>query len=279
MQKVKGIALIAIALFFIFVSVKAIVTAPDSEAALRSAVWVQDGAIHPENEGKLVAATFKLKEFSAAADPDIGIAFSQPFVRRRVDVVRNIADDMVWDPVDSYDPQPLKSTMLFGVTDDNKLNISPELAVGFPAGRDFTMDEVTITDPDVFNAYNFEVATIDSRLYLTQIADRIVLRDIEKGTSELDPFTYIDLFNYEGAYRITYQVLNDSPEKSFVVVGKQVGNTIEKSDELDAPGVYEDAETIDDLVHSNSIGLTLGIIVVDLICLLLIFVGVRLIRS
>ena len=255
MNKIKGLIMIFIALFFIFVSIKAVVSVPESESILRSAVWVEDAKVHPENEGKVVAAVYTPESLGGAVDPELGLTFNGPFVNRRVETADASSGDLTWVQVAPSSQEALQPKAFFGAQDAGILRVDAAFSPQILGGRDFQPHDVKVTDRARFAEYRFAFNEIDSKLYILPATPP------------------------EREYRVTYKIFEAGDFENFVVVGRQVGDTLERAPELDSVGVFQDAKNIDDAVGSDRSSLIGGLVVVDLICLTLLVYGVRKLRE
>ena len=280
MDKFKGILMIAIPAIFVVISIMALVSIPSSNKALSDVTWVADGKIHAENEGKLVAVEINPSDYGNAVDPDLGLTFDVPMMRRDAQVLTRTLEKMQWtDPTIVKDAK-LKDAVFVGQPKDGFVKIADELAIQLPGGRDFTLDNMKITDQALYDKSGMESVNFKSRLWLSQVSNKVTLEFIEKGTDKLNVLQREELFPLEGSQRVTYKIVKPAKDKNLVVVGKQVGDTIEKATDTDAPqGVDEGVANVDEIAGSSNFGTIAGAIVVDLICAIIIFFGVRKLRE
>ena len=278
-KKAGWVILILICCFFLFVGVKAVWTAPATERQLKSAVWVEDGAVHSENEGKLVAVVFHPGEWENAEDTDMDISFSYPVVRRTVQQLNRVGTRYLWQDVDSGSDTWLTDAVFIGaVQGENAFTIDPQLLVSMNTAvecgeSDFTQEALERLTASV------EEISYDGYLWFSE-APYSCMKDLEENL-DADVFnkTFALYKSYEGARRIRYNVMDLSDVERLVIVGYQQGSTLVKAEDLDSMTVYENASSLDDILKSNKSYLSLGLLIVGIICIGLIVLAVKKIRE
>ena len=102
-KKIGGIILIACALFTAFLGIKAAGNAPGNQEIIKDAVYVADGKVLPENEGKVVIVNGTLDAPLPFVDDETGIELDSIVAYRRVEKARVVLggddekDTWSWD--------------------------------------------------------------------------------------------------------------------------------------------------------------------------------------
>ena len=102
-KKIGGIILIVCALFTAFLGIKAAGNAPVNQEIIKGAVYVADGKVLPENEGKVVIVNGTLDAPLPFVDEETGIELDSIVAYRRVEKARVVLgsddeeDTWSWD--------------------------------------------------------------------------------------------------------------------------------------------------------------------------------------
>ena len=100
MRKLTGIFLVLLSAALVFISISALVQAPEAESRAAEAVWLGDDHLDPANEGKLVVMILDPHKLTNAEDPDLNISFQTPGVVRHVEKsVSSSPTPIRWDPL------------------------------------------------------------------------------------------------------------------------------------------------------------------------------------
>ena len=171
LRKIGGGLMVAVALFFLVVIVKGIVTLPGTQRQLSEAVFITDGVVRPENEGRLVIVCSTLSAAENARDELLSLEMPSPIAVRYVESF-SVGDDGEnwvgsWDPIDWQSGEWLKRAHLFGRAAMGEFSVSEELLVSFPAGRELSLSQL---DPDEVDALTQVVDALvyDGVLYFTE---------------------------------------------------------------------------------------------------------------
>ena len=267
MRKIGGIAMILIAVCFLALIVKAIVQLPESEQQLRDAVFVEDGVIHPENEGKRVIVFGEPVGEENARDDELSLTLPGAVAVRYVEAfaVHGVGEDREkdWTPLTETSTDWLKQRRLYGRVRLGEFEVDNELLLSFPAGRELTLQQL---DADEVKALEAHVETVEAMgvLYFSEAP-----LSCFSGGSAND----FDL-DYEGYRRVHYRYMELKPGETCAVVGLQQGNRLVKDPDLGGNAYYENARSQEDVVHKSSMSTILGMVIVGIICLALIALGV-----
>ena len=275
-KKIGWGILILICCFFLFAGVKALWTAPKTERQLKGAVWVEDGAVHPENEGKLVAVVFHPSEWGNAEDTDMDISFSYPVVRRTVQQLNRTGTRYVWQGVGVESDTWLKNAVFVGaVQEENAFTIDPQLLLSVSTSveceeSDFTQEALQRLTDSVEEIYH------DGYLWFSE-APYSCMEDLEEEDASDKTLAFYE--SYEGARRIRYNVMDVDAVETLVIVGYQQDSALVKAEDLDSMTVYENISTLDDILKTNKTYLSWGVLIVSIVCLGLIVLAVKKIRE
>ena len=267
MRKITGLIMVVIALFFLFLIGKGLFSLPKTNGQLAEAVFIEDGIVRPENEGKLVIVMSSLDVASNAYDDELGLSLPSPVAIRFVEefAVTGEKDDWqkTWNPVSESSKDWLKRKSILGEAAMGEFSVSERLLRCFPAGRELSLSQL---DPDEVAALEEYVrATVsDGVLYFTEAPDACFY------SGPADEF----YFDYEGLRRVHYRYLDLDPDDTFAVAGIQQGNQIAWADDLDTHPVYEDAHSKADVILQTNLYTILGMLLVGIVCVALLFIGV-----
>ena len=102
-KKIGGMILIVCALFTAFLGIKATGNAPGNQEIIKDAVYVSDGKVLPENEGKVVIVNGTLDAPLPFVDDETGIELDSIVAYRHVEKARVVlggeeeVDTWTWD--------------------------------------------------------------------------------------------------------------------------------------------------------------------------------------
>ena len=152
-KKIGGIILIVCALFTAFLGIKAAGNAPGNQAIIKDAVYVADGKVLPENEGKVVIVNGTLDAPLPFVDEETGIELNSIVAYRRVEKARvklgsgDEKDTWTWDStISENDLGGSKKLVAPGVT-LGEFGWQKFLCIRFPplqSSRSFTLVKTTI---------------------------------------------------------------------------------------------------------------------------------------
>lgn len=258
--KIKASILLCVLGFFVLVSFKAMFGAGDVNDALKDVVWVEDGKVHSENEGKLIAACFKMDELSDARDSETGAEFASPVVRRTVQELHFSITEWNWSSVGSTSGAPLCDAVFIGDAENSELlGLDQRFLICIPTAKECGIaDYVRAPEYEGFSQVDYGGYT-----WLTN-ASAYWMDDTDTDIREAEKYRYAML---EGALRFRYSIVDTKDVKTIVFVGRQRGDMIYWDDDLDTNPVFENVQNIDEIVSEDKLFLTIGIAVVDLICI------------
>ncbi|MEA4912241.1 MAG: hypothetical protein VB092_06510 [Oscillospiraceae bacterium] len=81
-MKIRNILLLALGAFLLFLGARALVQTADAADRLADAVYVQDGIVRPENEGRLVVVSGTVTMVAPAYDGVYGLTLDTPAAQR-----------------------------------------------------------------------------------------------------------------------------------------------------------------------------------------------------
>ncbi len=259
MKKIKGIIILVVCAFFLFLSIKAVLGMDDAGEYIRNAVWVEDGKVHAENEGRLVAVVIRPSEWENACDTEMNISFHAPVVRRTVEQLKENNRSWSWKPVYGLKDVSVDNAIFTGApaAEDDYI-IDSDILAGLNAGIQCSENDMTLRENNVSDIRNYGGYT-----WITSTpAD---LMDSYSAVS-IDDKKAKRYHRFSGSYRWRYSTAEYSSDDTVVFLGIQHGNNLEKDDGLDAGFVYENAESLDSVVSGGSRSVYAGIAVALVIC-------------
>lgn len=283
MGKVKGGILIAAGVLIAAVGVNMAISAPEKENKFSEAVYINDGKVRSENEGKLVVLTGTLEADLPFTDPATGIELPYLTAARNVERYerRTHEDDVIWEwnlinadysekgnyGINSPD---LISATILAPTTIGEFTIAEELLMPLNRGKDFVDYDL---DNVQQNGWNLLDGAYDKK-YLSMKSDI----PVEK-TTEKDSISTYWQSEYAGMLRISYQIMDPDDPLVYTFIGVQKGNTLVKAKALDMTSTYQGEHTLDEFTEDISRSSKGGMLVSVVIALLLICFGVRSLRK
>ena len=283
MGKAKGIIMIAAGAIVLAVGIQTFVSAPERTGQIESAVYIENGQVLPENDGKLVIVSGKLEAELPLEDSVTGVKLMSPTATRNVQVyeAKTIDNETTWDwePVaNDYSEEgnggintpSLVSSTLVARTKIGDFNSSEKLLVSLLRTENFKDYDYDALSENGWNLFEGQ----DGVSYLSE-SEELPLK-IAKEDTVANKYKY---GSYEGRTRIFYQTMASNDPLIYTFVGTQQGNDLALAKDLKITSVYKGVKTAEELAISNknsSLGsLFLGII----LGLLLIFFGIRSLRK
>lgn len=262
MKKIKGIIILLICAFFLFLSVKAVLGMDDSGEYIMSAVWVEDGKVHSENEGRLVAVVIRPSEWENACDTEMNISFHSPIVRRTVQQLKGSKGSWDWKPVYGLKDVSVDDAVFTGapVSEDDFI-IDSDILAGINIGIECGEKDLIFRD----NSIEADVREYVGYTWLTNVPSDLM------DSYTYDPTSLHDRKNkkyglYADSYRFRYNITDYSSDDTVVLLGIQHGNKLEKASGLDAGSAYENLENLESVVSYGKKSAYIGIVVVLVIC-------------
>ena len=232
-KKIGGIILIVCALFTAFLGIKAAGNAPGNQEVIKDAVYVADGKVLPENEGKVVIVNGTLEAPLPFVDEETGIELNSIVAYRRVEKARvelgteDEVDTWTWDStLNENDFGGSKKIVAPGVT-IGEFAVAEMLLQPVPTFAELT--EFYIGEGYDADWYVFEEKGLD---YLYQLeympwnGDEVyydtVLRDNLTSKQK-----------NEGTLRVRYDVVEEGTSMDYTIIGRQKNGKLEEVEELD----------------------------------------------
>ena len=232
-KKIVGIILIVCALFAAFLGIKAAGNASGNQEIIKGAVYVADGKVLPENEGKVVIVNGTLDAPLPFIDEQTGIELNSIVAYRRVEKARvklgsdGKKDTWSWDStISENDLGGSKKLVAPGVT-LGEFEVAEILMQPVPTFGE--LDEFYIGEDYDVEWYIFEDDGMD---YLYQLE----YMPLEDGTVYYDSFLDDNLTSKqknEGTLRVRYDVVEDGTSMDYTIIGLQKNGKLEEVEELD----------------------------------------------
>lgn len=187
------------------------------------ATYVKDAKVNPENEGKLIAISGKVKVMENAKDEVVGVSFNSPKVRRSV-------DEVIWDT----------GTQKWRLKQVNKGKSDDGYETDIIAGRisigEFELDKkvtarVNFLESDVEpgDFSDKDIAHMDSEGYLIRHDTKawystggLVTVDMEN----IGEAAYLLHPSWDGSYIVGWKMWEPKGDEEFTVVGVQNGSNL-----------------------------------------------------
>ena len=232
-KKIGGIILIVCALFTAFLGIKAAGNTSGNQKIIKDAVYVADGKVLPENEGKVVIVNGTLEASLPFVDEETGIELNSIVAYRRVEKARvelgteDEVDTWTWDStISENDLGGSKKLVAPGVT-LGEFEVAEILMQPVPTFGE--LDEFYIGEDYDVEWYIFEDDGMD---YLYQLE----YMPLEDGTVYYDSFLDDNLTSKqknEGTLRVRYDVVEDGTSMDYTIIGRQKNGKLEEVEELD----------------------------------------------
>jgi len=257
-NKIIGIVLIAIGLFCVFGAISVNAGAPKIAEVIGNAVYVSDGKVLPENEGKVVIVPGVL-DAAPFVDKETGIALSSAVTLRRVEKL--YIDE---DTEDKTEYWAWKTDMsAFG---GEKKIVAPNVTLGEFAVAEELLQALTANkrrteySEKELNQMGWSTFTDDGKTYLYQ-GEQMPLDEntIDSVNTLLDKDAYRD---YVGTFRVAYDEMDGGPEHTVVALQKD-GQLVRVPDvTLQAihPGHLTQAEILESEGSSAKSGMIIAIV-------------------
>ena len=232
-KKIIGIILIVCALFTAFLGIKAAGNASGNQRIMKDAVYVADGKVLPENEGKIVIVNGTLDAPLPFVDDETGIELDSIVAYRHVEKARVVlgsedeVDTWTWDStISENDLGGSKKIVAPGAT-LSEFEVAEMLLQPVPTFAELT--EFYIGEDYDVEWYIFEEKGLD---YLYQLE----YMPLEDGVVYYDSILDDNLTSKqknEGTLRVRYDVVEDGTSMDYTIIGLQKNGKLEKVEELD----------------------------------------------
>ena len=232
-KKIGGIILIVCALFTAFLGIKAAGNAPGNQEIIKDAVYVADGKVLPENEGKIVIVNGTLEASLPFVDEETGIELDTIVAYRHVEKARVVLgsegkeDTWSWDStISENDLGGSKKLFAPGVTlgefEVAEMLLQPVPTLGeleeFYIGAEYDADWYIFTDNGMDYLYQLEFMPLDEdTVYYDSLFD-------DNLTSKQ---------KNEGTLRVRYDVVEAGTGMDYTIIGRQNNGKLEEVEELD----------------------------------------------
>ena len=232
-KKIVGIILIVCALFAAFLGIKAAGNASGNQEIIKGAVYVADGKVLPENEGKVVIVNGTLDAPLPFIDEQTGIELNSIVAYRRVEKARvklgsdGKKDTWSWDStISENDLGGSKKLVAPGVTlgefEVAEILMQPVPTFGeldeFYIGEDYDVEWYIFEDDGMDYLYQLEYMPLEDGTvyYDTVIRDHTTSKQKNEGT-----------------LRVRYDVVEDGTSMDYTIIGLQKNGKLEEVEELD----------------------------------------------
>lgn len=255
----KIIILIIVGALILGLGILILTEQPGIQKTLDTAVYVDDGKINSENEGKLVILAGRVEPELPFKDPALDVTIPYFAAYRKMEIFSHILDtdfeytwhELAWDPLKEHkgvNLEEFSSSKLIAPIKMGEFNIDPRIFKEIETidkWRDITEDELGDYKLFIHKSKN------DEKTYLSE--DEYIPDDIAgyKGCKWQDD---------EDKRRYSYEVYMDDEPLDFTVVGVQKGDWLMLDDDLDISyikkGIHSKEDFTKDNVNSNkSMGL------------------------
>ncbi len=266
MRKLIGLVLAAIAVFFIIVIGRGIVSLPETQQKLKDAPFIDDGQLHSEYDGRLVIVSGRLQALHNAYDDELGITLPSPCVVRYVEMLTDGVDEdgyscLVWTPVRKSNTEEwLKERVFASGLHLGAYQIDESLLQLLVPGKDA---DRSLFDPDEVQAlmtHSIKPIEYLGVYYLS-----------EAPASCFDQYVYDDTYRY--FRRVHYRIMEPDTELLYSIAGTANDGILTRDGDLDTRPIFEGVGTKDDVVRQNGTFSVLGMVLVGVICVILLLVG------
>jgi len=232
-KKIGGIILIVCALFTAFLGIKAAGNASVNQEIIKDAVYVADGKVLPENEGKIVIVNGTLEAPLPFVDEETGIELDSIVAYRHVEKARVVLGSDEKEDTWSWD-----STLNENDFGGSKKLVAPGVTIGEFEVAEMLLQPVStlgeLTEFYIGEGYDvqwyiFEEKGLD---YLYQL-DYMPLED---GVVYYDTVTRDHTTSKqknEGTLRVRYDVVEEGTSMHYTIIGRQKNGKLEEVEELD----------------------------------------------
>ena len=269
MKNLGKIILIVLGAALIALSVKGVMDIPGQQAALESAVYLDEPMMLPENEGKLVIIHGVPEMLAPVYDEELKLTIDTIKAYRYKETYKQTGftdEERKWEWVSGT------QTSLVGEAKIGEFELDADILIAFPAESDFT---------------DFDAAeTRDYVLTYKSVATGEVVVLPDGGYYADTNVTYVgdSYFNWLGANHVAerlegktayrYKYYNPDKNGEHTVVGIQQGGRLVKDENLGAM-VRNGVLTKEQMLSSNKGGIIGGAVAFAVLGVVLLFLGVR----
>ncbi len=272
MKKIIGVILIIGGILFVSLTIKALVSAPQSYEKIRAAATIKDGRVTPENEGKLVVVSGTLKPAEQLQDPITGVKLPGVTAKRTVWTYKQdtgSGDEKVWDwkPENTdysekanfgINAEILTTTMLAAPTLLGEFKVESKLLNPLIRNTEFKQyDEKSLNAGwKVLSGGRESIYCVSKENWLPK-----------KSTGTYSTTGY-------GAQKISYGIVSPDDPLEYTIVGVQKGDTLIKSENVDSVTTFKGLMTAEEFAEENKKGVRGGSIFGIVAGILLAIIGV-----
>ncbi len=272
MKKIIGVILIIGGILFVSLTIKALVSAPQSYEKIRAAATIKDGRVIPENEGKLVVVSGTLKPAEQLQDPITGVKLPGVTAKRTVWTYKqdtNSDDEKVWDwkPENTdysekanfgINAEILTTTMLAAPTLLGEFKVESKLLNPLIRNTEFKQyDEKSLNAGwKVLSGGRESIYCVSKENWLPK-----------KSTGTYSATGY-------GAQKISYGIVSPDDPLEYTIIGVQKGDTLIKSEDVDSVTTFKGLMTAEEFAEENKKGVRGGSIFGIVAGILLAIIGV-----
>ena len=249
-KRIIGIILVIAALGTVLLGIKAGGAAPANKKIIENAVYVSDGKVLPENEGKVVIVTAALEAPLPFVDEKTGIPLNTVVANRQVEKLA-IQQGTKEEPNDTWRWDYTSLEEDYG---GSKKLIAPGLTFGEFKVSDMLM--ATVNPRDLLKDYSYvdlDALSLDDTLengivYLYDDNYRMPLEG--ENVPKVDmfgktDFTYRDM---QGTCRVHYSVIPSDADLRYTVIALQENGVLENYDDLKMTDVIAGHLTVEELL-------------------------------
>ena len=269
MQNIGKIILLELGVALIALSAKALMEVPGQQAALESAVYLDEAVVLPENEGKLVIIHGTPEMIAPAYDAELKITINSIKAYRYKETYKQTGytdEERKWEWVSGG------QTSLVGEAKIGEFELDEGILIAFPAESDYTdfdaaeVRDYVLTYKSV--ALGEVVVLPDGGYY----ADTNVTYVGDSYISWLGANAEAERLEGKIAYR--YKYYNPDKNGEHTVVGVQQGSRLVKDESIGAM-VRNGVLTKEQMLSSNKGGIIGGAAAFAVLGAVLVFLGVR----
>ena len=231
-KKIGGIILIVCALFTAFLGIKAAGNASGNQEIIKDAVYVADGKVLPENEGKIVIVNGTLEAPLPFVDEETGIELDSIVAYRHVEKARVVLGSDEKEDTWSWD-----STLNENDFGGSKKLVAPGVTIG-----EFEVAEMLLQPvPTLGELTEFYIGEgYDVQWYIFEEKGLDYLYQLDYMPSE-DGVVYYDTVTRdhttskqknEGTLRVRYDVVEEGTSMDYTIIGLQKNGKLEEVEEL-----------------------------------------------
>ena len=268
-MKIGKIILLVLGVALIALSAKALMEVPGQQAALESAVYLDEAVVLPENEGKLVIIHGTPEMIAPAYDAELKITINSIKAYRYKETYKQTGytdEERKWEWVSGG------QTSLVGEAKIGEFELDEGILIAFPAESDYTdfdaaeVRDYVLTYKSV--ALGEVVVLPDGGYY----ADTNVTYVGDSYISWLGANAEAERLEGKTAYR--YKYYNPDKNGEHTVVGVQQGSRLVKDESIGAM-VRNGVLTKEQMLSSNKGGIIGGAAAFAVLGAVLVFLGVR----